>query len=49
MKTENTKHYYNITVYTVEVPVRDHNKVKVIEARDKALENLIKYVVFKEV
>jgi hypothetical protein len=33
----------------VEVPVREHKKVEVVEAKEKELDNLIKYGVFEEV
>ena len=49
MRMENTECYDDIAVYTVEVPVREHKKVEVIEAKDKELENLMKYNVFEEV
>ena len=49
MRMENTECYDDITVYTVEVPVREHKKVEVIEAKDKELDNLMKYGVFEEV
>ena len=48
MRMENTECYDNITVYTVKVPVREHKKVEVIEAKDKELDNLMKYGVFEE-
>ena len=44
---ENTECYDDIAVYTVEVPVREHKKVEVTEAKDKELENLMKYDVFE--
>ena len=49
MRMENTECYDDIVIYTVEVPVREHKKVEVIEAKDKELENLMKYNVFDEV
>ena len=49
LKMENTECYDDIAVYAVEVPVADHKKVEVIEAKEKELENLTKYGVFEEV
>ena len=39
---ENTECYDNIAVYVVEVPVAEHKKVEVVEAKEKELENLKK-------
>ena len=36
-------------IYTVEVPVREHKRPEVIEAKQKEIENLEKYEVFEEV
>merc|ERR1712115_403248 len=36
-------------IYTVEVPVIEHKKPEVIEAKQKKIENLEKYGVFEEV
>ena len=49
LQIENMECYDNIAVYTVEVPVREHKKVEVIEAKEKELDNLVKYRVFEEV
>ena len=49
LKMENTECYDNIAVYVVEVPVAEHKKVEVVEAKEKELENLTKYRVFEEV
>ena len=49
LRMENTECYDDIAVYVVEVPVAEHKKVKVIEAKEKELENLTKYGVFEEV
>ena len=38
-----------MTIYTVEVLVREHKKQKVIEAKQKEIENLEIYGVFDEV
>lgn len=49
MRMENTECFDDITVYTVEVPVKEHKRVEVVEAKDKELENLEEYGVFEEV
>ena len=49
MQKENSECYDDITIYTVEVPVREHKKPEVIEAKQKEIENLEKYGVFEEV
>ena len=48
--TRNKKECFeDITVYTVEVPVAEHKKTEVVEAKEKETENLKKYKVFEEV
>ena len=49
LKMENTECYDDMAVYTVEVPVTEHKKVEVIEAKERELENLTKYGVFEEI
>ena len=49
LRMENTECYEDCAVYAVEVPTVEYKKVKVIEAKEKELENLIKYGVYKEV
>ena len=49
MKIENTECFDDISIYTVEVPVREHKMPEVIEAKEKEIENLEKYGVFEEV
>ena len=49
MQMENSECYDDITIFTVEVPVREHKKPEVIEAKQKEIENLEKYGVFEEV
>ena len=49
MQVENSECFDDITIYTVEVPVREHKKPEVIEAKAKEIENLEKYGVFEEV
>ena len=46
---ENSECFDEMTIYTVEVPVREHKKLEVIEAKHKEIENLEKYGVFEEV
>ena len=46
LRMENTDCYKDCAVYAVEVPTVEHKKVKVIEAKEKELVNLIKYVVY---
>ena len=51
LRVENSECYsYNsVAVYTIEVPTKKHNKVKVVEVKEKKIKNLIKYGVFEEV
>ena len=49
MQVEKSKCFDEITIYTVEVLVREHKKTEVIEAKQREIENLEKYGVFKEV
>ena len=49
MKIENTKCFDDVAIYTVEVPVKEHKRPEVIEAKDKEIGNLEKYGVFEEV
>ena len=49
MQKENSECYDDIAIYTVEIPVREHKKPDVIEAKQKEIENLEKYGVFEEV
>ena len=49
LKTENTECFNDITVYMVEVPVLEHKRIEVKEAKDKEIENLKKYKVFEEI
>ena len=49
LKIENTECFDDISIYTVEVPVREHKMPEVIEAIEKEIENLEKYGVFEEV
>ena len=49
LKVENTECFDDISIYIVEVPVREHKMPEVIEAKEKEIENLEKYGVFEEV
>ena len=49
MKLENNECFDDISIYKVEVPVREHKMPEVIEAKQKEIENLEKYEVFEEV
>ena len=49
LKVKNTECFNGISIYTVEVPVREHKMLEVIEAKEKEIENLEKYGVFEEV
>ena len=49
MQVENLECFDEMAIYTVEVPVREHKKPEVIEAKNKEIENLEKYGVFEEV
>ena len=49
MQVESSECFDELTIYTVEVLVREHKKPEVIEAKQKEIENLEKYEVFEEV
>ena len=49
LQIENTEFFDDISIYTVEVPVREHKTPEEVEAKQKELENLEKYKVFEEV
>ena len=49
MKVENTECFDEYAIYTVEVPVKEHKKPEVIEAKQREIENWEKYGVFEEV
>ena len=40
IKIENTECFDDVAIYTVEVPVKDHKRPEVIEAKDKEIENI---------
>ena len=46
---ENSECFDEITTYVVEVPVREHKMQEVLEAKERELDNLMKYGVFEEV
>jgi len=49
MKVENAQCFDEMTIYTVEVPVKERKKLEFIEANQRYIENLEKYGVFEEV
>ena len=49
LRVENKECYDDIEVYAVEVPAAEHKKAEVIEAKEKELDNLMKYGVYEEV
>ena len=49
LQLENSECYDDVAIYAVEVPVKEHKNIEVIEARNKELENLFNYDVFEEV
>ena len=49
LKVENTECFDDISIYIVEVPVKEHKKPEVIEAKQREIKNLEKYRVFEEV
>ena len=49
MKIENVECFDDATISTVDVPVKEHKRPEVIEAKEKEIENLEKYRVFEEV
>ena len=49
LKIENNECYDDIAVYAVEVPIKEHKKKEVIEAREKEIQNLFTYDVFEQV
>merc|ERR1712240_689963 len=49
LKMEKSVCFMESSVYVVEVPVRDHGKAEVIEAKGKEIENLKLYETFEEI
>ena len=49
IQVEILEYFDEQTIFTIEVPVREHKKPEVIEAKQKEIENLEKYGVFEEV
>ena len=49
MQMDNDECFDEVAIHTVEMPVREHMKPEVIEAKAKEIENLEKYGVFEEV
>jgi len=46
MKVENLERFIDISIYSVKVLFKEHKRPKVVEAKEKELENLGKYGVF---
>ena len=49
LKMEKSVCFLESSVYVLEVPVREHGKAKVIEAKEKEIENLKLYETFEEI
>ena len=49
MRIANTECFDDIAMYTVEFPVREHKRLKIVEAENTELENLEIYEMFEEV
>ena len=49
LKMENNECYDDFAVYAVKFPIKEHKTIEVIEAKEKELQNLFNYDVFKEV
>ena len=49
LKMEKSVCFLENSIYVVEVPVREHGKLEVIEAKDKEIKNLETYETFEEV
>merc|ERR1712002_800328 len=49
LKTEKSVCFLESTVYVVEVPVKEHGKPEVKEAKEMEIKNLEKYETFEEV
>ena len=41
--------FNDVSVYKVEVLVKEHKRVEILEAMDKEIKNLMMYVIFEEV
>ena len=49
LKMEKSVCFLESSVYVVEVPVREHGKAEVIEAKEKEIENLKLYETFEKI
>ena len=49
LKMEKSVCFLENSIYIVEVPVREHGKPEVIEAKDKEIKNLETYETFEEI
>ena len=49
LKVENSASFSDLAIYTVELPVSEHGRPEVKEAKETEVENLLNYDVFEEV
>ncbi len=49
LQVEKSVYFMDHSIFTVEVPVREHGKLEIIEAKNKEIENLKTYETFEEV
>merc|ERR1712215_241590 len=49
LQVEKSVYFMDYSIFTVEVPVREHGKLEMIEAKNKEIENLKTYETFEEV
>ena len=48
MQVENSECFDEMTIYTVEVPVREHKSPEIIDSKQKEIENLKSMVFLKK-
>ena len=49
LKVENSVNFSDLAIYTVELPVSEHGRPEVKEAKEAEIDNLLDYDVFEEV
>ena len=49
LKVVNSVSFSDLSIYTVELPVSEHGRPEVVEAKTKEINNLLDYYVFEEV
>ena len=49
LKVENSANFSDLAIFTVELPVSEHGKPEVKEAKETEVQNLLNYDVFEEV